>query len=56
MKRKFIMSYRLRIPEHDVFEKCKFVNSKGSAECVEFVRQSTGAPGTYSCNGTTKVK
>ncbi|MBI5256094.1 MAG: BPSL0067 family protein [Burkholderiales bacterium] len=38
------MSYRLRIAEKDVFGKDKFANDKGNTECVEFVRQATGAP------------
>jgi len=40
------MSYRLKIAEKDVFGKDKFVNAKGHTECVEFVRQATGAPST----------
>jgi hypothetical protein len=40
------MSYRLRIPEEDVFGEGKFTNEKGETECVEFVRKATGAPET----------
>jgi hypothetical protein len=40
------VSYKLRVPEKDVFGKAKYVNAKGNAECVEFVRQATGAPQT----------
>lgn len=40
------MQYKLNISEDDVFGKAKFTNSKGNTECVEFVRQSTGAPQT----------
>jgi hypothetical protein len=40
------MSYKLNISEEDVFGKSKFINSKGNTECVEFVRQATGAPQT----------
>jgi hypothetical protein len=38
------MAYLLKIAEKDVTGKGKFVNSKGNTECVEFVRQATGAP------------
>ena len=40
------MPYKLFIAETDVFGKAKFANSKGNTECVEFVRQATGAPKT----------
>jgi hypothetical protein len=40
------MVYQLKISENDVFGKNKFVNLKGHTECVEFVRQATGAPPT----------
>ena len=40
------MPYKLNISEDDVFGKAKFTNSKGNTECVEFVRQATGAPQT----------
>ena len=42
------MSYRLKIPEQDVFGKGKFKNAAGHTECAEFVRQATGAPATVS--------
>lgn len=32
--------------ENEVFGKSKFVNTKGNAECVEFVKQAAGAPQT----------
>jgi len=40
------MRYQLKIAENDVFGEGKFINSKGNTECVEFVRQTTGAPQT----------
>lgn len=49
------MSYKLRRLERDVFGKAKYVNAQGHAECVEFVRQSTGAPGTTAWKMGTKV-
>ena len=45
---KKIMSYKLNIPEDDVFGKAKFKNSADHTECVEFVRQTTAAPQTAS--------
>ena len=42
------MSYKLNIPEDEVFGKAKFANALGHTECVEFVRQATGAPQTAS--------
>lgn len=40
------MSYKLKVSEKDVFGKSKYVSPQGKTECVEFVRQSTGAPQT----------
>ena len=40
------MSYKLNISEENVFGESKFMNSLGHTECVEFVRQATGAPQT----------
>ncbi len=40
------MSYRLKIAEQDVFGPGKFKNASGKTECVEFIRQATGAPTT----------
>jgi hypothetical protein len=40
------MSYRLKIAEKDVLGEGKFKNAEGDTECVEFVRQATGAPET----------
>jgi hypothetical protein len=40
------MSYTLKCPEADVVGKAKYVNAQGHTECVEFIRQSTGAPHT----------
>jgi hypothetical protein len=49
------MPYRLRIAENDVFGKGKFKNAKGNTECVEFVRQTTGAPPTSTWKRGQKV-
>lgn len=40
------MSYKLKIPEKDVFGKEKYVSPSGKTECAEFVRQATSAPHT----------
>jgi hypothetical protein len=40
------MPYRLIISEADCLGVGKFTNASGDTECVEFVRQATGAPGT----------
>lgn len=40
------MSYKLKVAEKDVFGKGKYVSPLGKTECVEFVRQATGAPKT----------
>jgi len=40
------MSYKLNVAERDVFGKSKYVSPQGKTECVEFIRQSTGAPQT----------
>ena len=37
------MPYKLKFAEKDAFGKGLFVNAKGNTECVEFVRQATGA-------------
>ena len=49
------MSYKLKVPEKDVLGKGKYVNAKGNTECVEFVRQSTGAPGTTTSKIGAKI-
>lgn len=49
------MSYKLMIPEKDVLGKAKFVNDKGNTECVEFIRQATGAPETKQWKKGKKV-
>ena len=49
------MSYRLKGPENEVLGKGKYVNTTGNSECVEFVRQSTGAPATLSWKMGMKV-
>lgn len=41
-----IMRYKLRAAESDVLGPQQFANASGSTECVEFVRQATGAPHT----------
>jgi hypothetical protein len=40
------MPYTIKVSEEDIAEKKRYLNSKGNAECVEFVRQTTDAPGT----------
>lgn len=40
------MTYTLQQKEADVLGEGQFVNAAGNAECVEFVRQATGAPNT----------
>lgn len=40
------MSYLLQIKEDEVYGKGRFANKKGNTECVEFIRQATGAPET----------
>lgn len=49
------MSYRLQISEQDVFGKGKFKDKKGNTECVEFIRQATGAPPTNMWQRGVKV-
>lgn len=49
------MSYKLKVPERDVFGKGKYVNPSGNTECVEFVRQVTNAPGTTAWKIGTKI-
>jgi len=38
------VSYKLKIEESKVFGTSRFVNAEGKTECVEFIRQATGAP------------
>lgn len=40
------MSYKLKVKEQDVYGKSKYISAQGKTECVEFVRQATGAPET----------
>ena len=49
------MSYKLKRAETDVGGKGKFVNLSGHTECVEFVRQATGAPQTTTWREGLKV-
>jgi hypothetical protein len=49
------MGYRLQVLEKDVSGKDKYVNDKGKTECVEIVRQSTGAPATITWKKGRKV-
>lgn len=49
------MSYKLKVPQTDVFGKGKYVNALGKTECVEFIRQTTGAPGTVAWKMGTKI-
>ena len=54
------MAYRMFmvvVPEGRGAEgKSKWVNAKGNAECVEFVRQATGAPATATWKPGVRVK
>jgi type VI secretion system secreted protein VgrG len=49
------VGYKLKVPEKDVFEVGKYKNADGSTECVEFVRQTTGAPQTKDWKKGKKV-
>lgn len=49
------MSYKLKYAEKDTLGKGKFVNADGKTECVEFVRQATGAPKTIQWTRGRKV-
>lgn len=50
------MSYKLKIPENDdIFIRARYVNDQGNTECVEFVRQATGAPKTTTWKKGKKV-
>jgi hypothetical protein len=40
------MRYKLQLDENDVLGQKQFANAAGNTECVEFVRQTTGAPHT----------
>lgn len=47
--------YRLKVSETAVFGEKQYVNKKGNTECVEFVRQATGAPNTREWRRGLKV-
>ena len=49
------MPYKLKVSEKDVFGRGKFANAQGNTECVEFVRQATGAPQTSTWKQGKKV-
>jgi hypothetical protein len=49
------MAYRLIIAEANVFGKGKSKNAHGNTECVEFIRQATGAPQTSNWKRGQKV-
>lgn len=49
------MSYKLKVAESEVLGKGKYKNSDGNTECVEFIRQTTGAPATATWKPGTKV-
>jgi len=49
------MSYKQKFSWKDVFRKPKYVSPEGKTECVEFVRQSTGAPQTLMWKKGKKV-
>lgn len=40
------MSFTLNVSEDEIAEKKRYPNAKGNTECVEFIRQTTSAPGT----------
>ncbi len=40
------MPYTLQVTEQEISTKERYINAKGNTECVEFVRQTTGAPAT----------
>ena len=40
------MAFKLQVAKSDVLGVGKYKNAKGNTECVEFVRQVTGAPET----------
>lgn len=50
------MSYKLKVQESSVMGKKKYANAKGNTECVEFVRQTTGAPQTTAWKRGVSVK
>jgi hypothetical protein len=50
-----VMAYWLKIDEAEVLGEGKYVNAKGNTECVEFVRQATGAPHTSSWTRGSRV-
>ena len=50
-----LMPYKLSIAEKDALGKGKFKNAKGNTECVEFVRQATGAPVTTAWKNGKKI-
>lgn len=49
------MAYHLKVSEKDIDVRAVYLNSKGNAECVEFVRQTTGAPATGNWRQGKKV-
>ncbi len=49
------MPYVLTISEVDALGKGKFKNAAGHTECVEFIRQAAGAPGTPAWKPGVKV-
>jgi hypothetical protein len=40
------MSYKFKLSEKDVIGSKKYKNREGKTECVVFIQQTTGAPGT----------
>jgi hypothetical protein len=50
------MPYILKFKEDAVLGPKKYVNAKGNTECVEFVRQATGAPDSKSWKPGIRVK
>lgn len=40
------MPFQLKVSEKEIDAHVVYLNNKGNAECVEFIRQTTGAPRT----------
>lgn len=50
------MPYRLKVTRAEIMRHGGYVNAKGDAECVEFVRQTTGAPNTAAWRRGLRIK
>lgn len=51
-----MMPYKLTVDEKLVLGKKKYLNANGNTECVEFVRQATGAPQTAKWARGARIK